>query len=146
MVAVLVIAPALLVTVPVTVVVLFVASYLAFEPVRERVPATDAVFPAPENATVTGVALLIDKVEPLWMSRSVPAPPLIVKVGVTDDARASVVSLEINNCPIVCVGTSVIEVLAPLLKMRTSSVAGVVRDGLQFVAVVHDDEPVWLNV
>src|SRR5688572_10325671 len=42
-------------------------------------------------------------------------------------------------------GTPVTVVVAPLLKRRMSLVAGVVRVGVQFVAVAYEAVPVWFQ-
>src|SRR2546423_2008118 len=71
------------------------------------------------------------------------APPLTVKVvPVAAGCSVTAVLPETCNLPIVCVGTPVTVVVAPLLKTRMSLVAGVVRVGVQFVEVVHGAAPV----
>ena len=82
------------------------------------------------------------RAEPAAIDRSTPVPPPIVNVTAAAACRVTLVAPETDSCPIVWVGTAVTIVVAPLLNTRTSSTAGVVRVGVQFVEVAHEAVPV----
>src|SRR5258706_16060503 len=94
------------------------------------------VAPVATLIVVRFVATLRLSAEPEATDRSVPAPPEIVSaVGFVAPCRLTVVLPDTDNCPIVCVGTAVTVMAAPLLNISTSFAAGVVRAGVQFAAV-----------
>jgi hypothetical protein len=66
---------------------------------------------------------------------------MIRVVAVTAACSVTFVFPETDNCAIVCAGTLVTVVVAPLLKTSMSVAAGVVRVGVQFVEVAHEAVP-----
>lgn len=129
-----------LTSVPVTVVttevpfVLYVALFV-------NVPLMSAV--ALDASTTFSKLALTVRDDPLAITKSSPAPLPIVNVWVMPGPdNVTLVLPEIDSRPIVCVGTFVAVVVAPLLKARISLVAGVVLVGVQLVDVAQLADPV----
>ena len=66
--------------------------------------------------------------------------------GVADVFKVTLVFAATVRPPIVCAGTSVTVVVAPLLKTKISFAAGVSLLGDQFVARPKEALPVWFHV
>ena len=85
--------------------------------------------------------------EPDATSKSLPAAPRIVRLSpATAGARVTFVPPRMNTWPTFWVGMLVAVVVAPLLNCSTSSIDGVSRVGVQFVATCHDAEPVLFQL
>ena len=117
-------------------VVLLPVSYLEFEPTSDNVPAIPEVLPDPEKANVNEFVVPMLSDDPEAMSKQL-MPPLIVKVPPGLISSVTFVLPPIEIAPTVKPGgTFVRVVVAPLLKAKMSSFAGVVRVGVQLVEVV----------
>ena len=113
--------------------------------VTAMLPPTCAVAPV-ATAIVSALAPLSVSVEPAPTFRSVPVPPATVSVCAVAGCSATLVLFDTVSWPIVCVVTPVAVTVPPPLKNSWSSVAGVLRVGVQFVDVANDALPVALHV
>lgn len=85
-------------------------------------------------------------VEPLWISKSVPAPFPSVRVMALAASKVTIVLSDTKKRPTVCVGTEVIVMEEPELNCKISVGLGVVLVGVQLVDVVQGSPEVPLQV
>src|ERR1044071_7469798 len=101
--------------------------------------------PLPTLIISTEVPLMLS-CDPASTIRESAAAAEFVKIAPPAACRYTVVVPETWSFPMVCDGTFVAVVVAPLLNKRMSSLAGVVRAGVQLEGVVQEAEPVWFQV
>ena len=96
--------------------------------------------------------LIVIALDPLFVNietdamDSAPGPPPTVSVALLVARKVTIVLMDNCNLPMVCVGTFVAVVMLPLLNCKMSSVAGVVRVGVQLAAVCQFSAPVGFHV